>query len=186
MIKEQILQLENSRPKVYAALQVFMGSLFIATLAQVAIPLNPIPMSLQTLGVFLLPLFLEKRRAATALLLYLIEASLGLPVLAGMKANPFWLFGPTAGYLISFPAAAYSIGWLLERKRGPAFLWTGFSLLAGQAMIYGSGVSCLALMVGWKAAFLSGCLPFIFVDAYKIGLALVLLKGVMPNKKTNS
>jgi len=172
MIKQQLLHLENTKPKVYTALQVLLGSLFMAILAQITIPLKPVPMSLQTLGVFLLPMFLGKKQAAYALILYLAEATVGLPVLSSMKVNPFWIVGPTAGYLISFPVAAYAIGFLLEKDQNQSFIWTAFSLLMGQVIIYTFGVTLLSFMIGWENAIFLGFVPFIPVGLYKVGLAL--------------
>ena len=172
MIKQQLLLLENTRPKVYTALQIFLGSLFMAILAQITIPLQPVPMSLQTLGVFLLPMMLEKKYAAYSLLLYLGEATLGLPVLASLKINPFWIVGPTAGYLLSFPVAAYAIGFLLEKGQNNSWIWTAFSLFIGQVIIWSFGVAFLSYMIGLENAFFFGLLPFIPVSFYKLGLAL--------------
>jgi len=173
MIKEQFLRLEHTSPKVSAAFQVFLGSLLMAILAQISIPLQPIPMSLQTLGVFMLPVFLGKKRAAYSLLLYLGEATLGLPVLASLKMNPFWIMGPTAGYLLGFPVAAYVIGFLLEKDQNRSWLFTAVSLFVGQVTIYTFGVTFLSFMIGFEKAFFVGVLPFIPVNFYKLGIALL-------------
>ena len=95
-------------------LQVVLGSFFMAFLSQLTVPLNPIPMTLQTLAVFLLAMGMGGKKAALSILLYLGEASMGLPVLAGWKSNPLWFFNPSAGYLVGFPFAAFVVGFLLE------------------------------------------------------------------------
>jgi len=172
MIKEQLLYLENTYPKVHIACQVLLGSFFMAVLAQITIPLKPVPVSLQTLGVFLLSMVMDKKLAAYSLFLYLGEATIGLPVLSSLKCNPLWMIGPTAGYLLSFPVAAYVIGYLLEKDPSKSLLWTALSLVVGQMIIYTSGVIFLSFMIGSEKAFFVGLLPFIPVGFYKIGLAL--------------
>ncbi len=172
MMKSTFIQLDSAYPRISHLAQVFLGSVFMALLAQLAIPLKPIPMSMQTLGVFLLPLCLGKNRAALALMLYLAEATLGLPVLAGYKMNPFWLMGPTAGYLISFPIAAYVVGLIVEKAPSASVFWMALAILAGQVVIYTFGLSFLACAIGFHQAIAVGLVPFIPVNFYKLGIAL--------------
>lgn len=178
MIKEQYLQFEAAYPKAATALQVLLGSFLMAVLAQITVPLKPVPMSLQTLGVFLLPMLQNKKTAAYSLVLYLAEATMGLPVLSSMKVNPLWIAGPTAGYLLSFPVAAYIIGSLLENAPKRSLLWSTVALLAGQAVIYSFGLTVLSFFIGWKQAVLAGLLPFVPVNFYKLAVALGISRAL--------
>jgi biotin transport system substrate-specific component len=91
---------------------------------------------------------LGSRRGALALAAYLLEGAAGLPVFAGGGATLAWLAGPTAGYLWSYPLAAWLTGRLAERgwDRRPAT--AALALGAGNAVIYAVGLPWLAFYVG--------------------------------------
>lgn len=94
---------------------VVAGSLLVALLAQVSIPLpfTPVPVTGQTLGVLLVGGALGSRLGAASLALYLGEGAIGLPVFAGgVGGLPV---GPTGGYLVGFVLMAYVVGYLAER-----------------------------------------------------------------------
>ena len=95
------------------------GSLFLALMAQIAVPLpfTPVPLTLQTLAVFLLGGILGPKRALFALVAYLVEGTSGLPVFTGGAIRPLWFLGLHAGYLFAFPLAAYAVGMLTEKNR---------------------------------------------------------------------
>lgn len=156
---------------------VALASLFLAMMAQfsVRIPFTPVPISLQTLGVMLVALTLKKREATSAIGAYLLQATLGLPVLAGGISNPLWMVSPTAGYLVGFLIGGYIISALLERKeRG--FLWTFFALAAGNLAIYLLGCAHLAFFVGAENAIALGFVPFAIGGIIKMMIALSLDK----------
>lgn len=96
---------------------VATGAAFVAVCAMgaVTLPGMAVPITLQTLGVLLVGAVLGPRRAALALLLYLAVGLAGLPVFAGFKGGLGVLGGASAGYLLSFPAAAALVGWLVRR-----------------------------------------------------------------------
>ncbi len=94
------------------------GSLFVALCAKIQVWTMPVPMTLQTVAVVLVGASLGPRRGCAALVAYLIEGAGGLPVFAGPVAGAAYFAGPTGGYLLSFPAAAYVVG-LLRPKRLP-------------------------------------------------------------------
>jgi biotin transport system substrate-specific component len=147
------------------------GSLFLALLSQVSIPLpgTPVPLTLQTLGVFLLGGFLGGRIAIVSILLYLLEGALGLPVFAGWKINPLWILSPNAGFLLSFIPAVMLIG-----KLGKGVL----SLSLAQAVISIIGMLWLSFYVGsLKSAFFLGVLPFLVGAGIKIIAGTLILKS---------
>src|SRR3989344_4977730 len=101
------------------------GSLLVALCAQVALPLpfSPVPVTGQTFAVLLLGATLGARRSAAALLLYLVEGAAGLPVFApGGLPGVARLAGPTGGYLLAIPAAAFLVG--LAAEQLPRRWWT--------------------------------------------------------------
>jgi biotin transport system substrate-specific component len=99
---------------------VFSFTLLTAVSAQVAIPIKPVPITLQTLAVLLSGAFLGARKGAYSQLLYLLLGIIGLPVFAQIPDGAVGfarLFGPTGGYLLAFPIAAFVTGYIIEKNR---------------------------------------------------------------------
>ncbi len=173
MIFTQTRELERVR----AITSVVAASLLIALGAQVRIPLpfSPVPVTLQTFAVLLVGAQLGSRRGALAVLAYLAQGLVGLPVFAGWSGGVAHLLGPTGGYLLGFVAAAYLTGFLFERGWGARLLTAGAALLAGNVAIYALGLPWLALYVGAGRALALGLAPFIVGDVAKVVGATVLL-----------
>ena len=156
---------------------VIAFSLFNALAAQFSIYIGPIPITGQTFAVTLTGALLGSRLGAAALIAYLIEGALGLPFFAGSKGGLGVMLGPSAGYLVSFPAAAYITGAFSEHG------WDRRFLTAAAAMAIGSVVILLGgwawLMVYLRAtplvAFKMGVAPFLIADVIKIILAAAVL-----------
>lgn len=166
--------------------EIIVGSGLIALAAQVAIPfpLSPVPVTLQTLAVSILALRLGPQKAFACVCAYLMEASLGLPVLAGGISNPAWFVGFKAGYLASFPLAAWVVGTLVHRLQSPN-LWKVMSCVgAGQLLILGGGTAWLALFLGIEAAFYAGFLPFLLSEGAKCFAAATCAKFIIPENRS--
>src|SRR3712207_6388627 len=126
---------------LYAGLLALIGSGVIALSAQVSVPFYPVPMTLQTLAVLGIGAGFGARLGAAAVLLYLAEGALGLPVFALGKAGPAVLIGPTGGFLLGFVLAAALIGWFAERGADRnALRMFAAALLAG-AVLYVPGLA---------------------------------------------
>ncbi len=154
------------------------ASLLIALAAQIAVPLpgSPVPLTMQPLAVLLVGVVLGSWRGAAAAALYLLEGASGLPVFAQGHGGIFWLtLGPTAGYLLSYPLAAFVAGWVSERGFGSTVLRSVAGMLAALAIIYAGGWSGLTMMSGTKAAFAMGIAPFLIADVIKVALGAALL-----------
>src|SRR3989338_6477176 len=122
------------------------GSLLVTLGAQVSLPLpfSPVPVTGQTFAVLLLGATLGARRGAAALLLYLAEGAAGLPVFApGGLPGVARLAGPTGGYLLAFPAAAFLVGRLAEKLPRRWWTWLGAALGAGAGSLP-AGTAALA------------------------------------------
>ena len=156
---------------------VIAFSLLNALAAQIAIPIGPVPITMQTFAVTLTGALLGSRLGAAALIAYLIEGAVGLPFFAGGTGGLGVLLGPTAGYLVSFPAAAYITGAFAEHG------WDRRFFTAVAAMAIGSVVILLGgwawLVVGLQAtasgAFKLGVAPFLISDVIKVLLAAAVL-----------
>jgi len=123
---------------------IVLGSLFIALTAQVTIVLSLVPITGQTFGILLVAAMLGRYRGAASVLLYLGEAAIGLPVLAGGSGGWIHFMGPTGGYLVGFLVAAYVVGMLSERGWDRKFTTTIIAMLLGNLIIYFFGLWWLA------------------------------------------
>jgi biotin transport system substrate-specific component len=161
------------------ALVVLGGSALIALGAQISVPMLPVPMTLQTLAVVLVGLTAGSRLGAGAVLAYLAEGAMGLPVFAGGVGGAAFLVGPTAGFLWGFVALAFAAGWMVERglARGLFGTFAGVALIS--ALLYVPGVLWLtvATPLDLQGAVAAGMLPFVPGDAVKAAVAALAVTG---------
>ena len=162
---------------LYDAMLVIGGSALVALLAQVAIPLpfSPVPLTGQTFAVLLVGMLLGSARGSLAVLLYLMEGAVGLPVFAGGGAGLARLAGPTGGYLVGFVFAAFVVGFLAKRGWDRSVWRAGAAMLVGNALIYAVGLPWLSHFVGTQRAFFLGLCPFVVGDCVKLVLAALAL-----------
>jgi len=151
------------------------GAIVVAFLSKIQLPLVPVPITGQTLGVLLAGAVLGRKRGALSMIIYLMMGAVGIPVFAGLSPGLIAFTGPTAGYLIGFIPAAYLVGWFSERGWNRRPLTTVFSMIVGTIVIYITGCLGLARFTGWDQVFSLGVLPFIPGDILKIFLATLLL-----------
>ncbi|HEV2094824.1 MAG TPA: ECF transporter S component [Rubrobacter sp.] len=166
--------------------RVALMAAFTAVAAQIAIPLEPVPFTLQVLAVVLTGLLLGPRYGALAMAIYLLVGAIGVPVFAGFRGGLGILFGDTGGYLLAYPLAAALAGVAAgtvanaPRRRGlvVGFLWGSVAL----AVIYALGATWLAVLAGLSpvAALVAGVLPFVVFDLIKVGLANLVAVAVAP------
>jgi biotin transport system substrate-specific component len=158
-------------------LLVVGASAIIAIAAQIAIPIpgTVVPLTLQPLAVLLVGVTLGSARGAAAAALYLLEGFSGLPVFAQGHGGAIWLAGPTAGYLFSYPFAAFVAGWFSQRGWGSTTLRAVAGMLVALGVIYLGGFSWLSALLGAKAAWIGGVRPFILADIIKVAIGASLL-----------
>ena len=139
-----------------------------------------VPFTLQTFGVFLTCGLLGGRRGTLSILLYLLMAAVGIPVLAGFTGGLGILLGVTGGYVIGFVLAALLI-WGIERFFGDRLWLLGVGMVLGMIVCYFFGTVWYMVVYtrteGTLSVLtaLSWCVfPFIIPDAVKIALALAL------------
>src|SRR4029453_12089523 len=162
-----------------------------AAAAQISIPLpfTAVPLTLQPMVVLLGALALGSRLGSASQILYLAAGIAGLPVFAAsavLPPGPLRLLGPTGGYLMAYPVAAFVTGYLAERGFDRRYLTSVVAMLAGLLVIYATGVTWLGLFArtaagpaaGLSAAFFAGVYPFILPDLIKLAIAAGLVPAL--------
>lgn len=136
--------------------------------AQIEIPHYPVPYTLQTLFVLLSGAILGMRNGALSQLLYISLGTLGLPVFSGFGSGLARLLGPTGGYLLAFPVAAFVVGYLVQQNK--SFLWSVVSMAIGLFIIFSLGTLQLNFVYfhDWSQAFTNGFLIFSWWDVLKL------------------
>jgi biotin transport system substrate-specific component len=178
---------ENS--KSFRTAQQIGAVLFVTVLttaaAQISIPLpfTPVPFTFQPMVVLLGAAALGARLGAASQVLYLTLGILGMPVFAASPILPQGvarLLGPTGGYLMAYPLAAFVAGSLAERGYDRRYFTAVVAMIAGLAFVFAGGVAWLALFAqpatGFTGALAAGLYPFLAADLAK----LLIAAGVMP------
>jgi biotin transport system substrate-specific component len=174
-------------PRVTA---VILGATLVAAAAQIAVPLpgTPVPMTLQPLAVLLVGGLLGARLGAASMVLYLALGIAGLPVFT--PTVPLFgiarLLGPTGGYLLAYPVAAFVVGWLVTPGLAPGVnppYWgrAAMGVLFGLMLIHVGGLAQLAILTGnLEGAARLGTLPFLLGDLGKLAVATAVLTKLTP------
>jgi biotin transport system substrate-specific component len=160
------------------ALLAVGASALLALCAHISVPLyfTPVPLTLQTLAVILIGLTLGPALGASAMVLYLAEGAMGLPVFSPHgPGGVAQLLGPTAGFLFSYPLAAAAAGGVvrtvrLGRSQFPAAVLGG---LAASVFIFSMGAGWIAALLHLSpgAAWHMGVAPFLPGELLKIAAA---------------
>jgi biotin transport system substrate-specific component len=164
-----------SRARLRFAGLALLGSALLAASAQVAVPMWPVPATLQSLVVLLLGALGGGRLGVAAVALYLAEGALGLPVFAAGTGGPSALAGPTAGYLLGFLPAAWLAGVLTS---GGVRWRQALGLLAAHLVLFVPGVLWLATFIGADKAWTAGFMLFLPATLIKTALATAMLHVV--------
>lgn len=146
----------------------FTAATALSAQVRFPLPFTPVPLTLQTFFVLLAGVTLGSAWGAASMGLYLVLGSIGLPIFTGTGVGLAHLAGPTGGYLLAFPLAAYLAGWIAGRDRGVLRVFG--ALLAGEVTILGAGTLWLILLTGSSPAYASaiGLLPFLAGDGLKL------------------
>ena len=166
----------SPRSSRIAAIGVVGFAAAVAAASQIAIPLpwTPVPVTLQPMLVILAGMWLGPAAGAASMVLYLAAGAAGLPVFTPMGAPGIARFlGPTGGYLLAYPAAAFVAGALSRR----ATTLTGRTLaaVAGIAVIFLGGIAQLSVLTGSVSrAVQLGVTPFAALDLVKAWIAAAI------------
>jgi biotin transport system substrate-specific component len=151
-----------------------MFTAIICVMAQISIPIQPIPFTFALLAIFLTGALLSPRYAFMAVLVYLLLGAFGVPVFAGMKGGLAHLTGYTGGYLAAYPIMAFitSMSYKICKKHKVIGLATG--MLLSLTICYLIGTTWFTHVAGttFMAALATCVFPYIAFDLLKIVLAI--------------
>jgi biotin transport system substrate-specific component len=177
----------SSRGQAFAldAGLVIAGAAIVALLAQASIPLWPVPITGQTLGVIVVGAALGSRRGAAALITYMVVGLAGLPVFADFTGSIAAVAKPSFGFVIGFVVSAFVAGWFAERAwdRRPALAFVGFAIASIVPFLFGIPYMAFILntVMGLDYSFVGllevGLLPFILGGLVKAALAALIIPG---------
>jgi biotin transport system substrate-specific component len=183
----------TSRPSLAIRIvSVLFFAVFTAAAAQISVPLpfTQVPFTFQPMVVLLAGLTLGSRLGLASQVLYLAAGVAGLPVFAAsatLAPGFLRLLGPTGGYLMSYPFAAFLVGYLAERGLGRRYASSVIAMLIGLAVVYAAGAMWLGLFahvgsqsaaVGIRAALAVGVYPFVIADVVKVVAAAAIVPGL--------
>jgi biotin transport system substrate-specific component len=159
------------------------GVLFLSALAQIAIPVpgSPVPVTGQTLGVFLIATTYGARLATATFATYLLAAIAGAPLFAPSATLPNHglarITSATGGYLIGMLVATFVLGALADRKADQKFKTSFPALTLGSVIVFAFGLIWLktSLDLSWSATISAGLTPFIFGELLKIAITATSL-----------
>lgn len=164
---------------------VIAGTALVAVLAQVAIPLWPVPITGQTLAVLLVGAGLGAARGAASLTLYALLGAVGLPIYSEASSGWSVLIGPTGGYIIGFIASAAIVGWAAERAWDRGWYKPIITFIGGSLVVFAIGLPWLAVSLGQlglpndlQSVLVAGFYPFIIGGLIKAAIAAALLPAL--------
>jgi biotin transport system substrate-specific component len=178
MAKAAIQTLSTHQPRGLEATRqvaiVVGASLFVALCAHITIPLpgTPVPLTVQNFGVLLVGLLLGSKRGFAALVLYLAEGAMGMPVFSPVGVGGIaHLLGPTGGFLLAYPLVAWLAGYVMEHSR-KSFARAVLGGLLGEVVLFAGGLTWLAVLTHSVAqAFRWGLYWFLFAEVIKVMMA---------------
>src|SRR3989338_7800217 len=130
-------------------LDVFMiaaSVVFMAVMANLQIPLWPVPITMQTFGIFAIAFFFGSMRGLVAIAAYVAAGLLGFGVFAGYKSGLGVIFGASSSYIIGFLFMAFFVGWMIEKGYGRTRKSILLCMLIGEIILYLFLLSGLCLL----------------------------------------
>lgn len=166
----------NEKTLFKPLIAIILSTVLLAISSKIQVPLLSVPVTMQSMMVVLIGSVLGARLGALAVSVWLLEAALGLPVLASPIGGIHYFFGPTAGYLFTFPLAAGVVGYFIKSKNYQHFVSQFIVMCLGNLIPILGGVLWLSIFLGMKQAFLIGALPFLLIGIIKSALNVATLK----------
>ena len=170
------------------AFMILFSVVLLAVLANITIPLWPVPITMQTFGIFAIAFFFGSRKGFLTIMAYILAGIVGFGVFAGHKSGIAALMGPTGGYLIGFLVCVFVVGLMIENGYGRTKKSVLLCMVIGNVIIYFFGLIGLWIYldnVGILKLLSLGLFPFLIGDAIKIGAAMPLFPLLWKKEKIN-
>lgn len=173
LLQHSVQHSSLSAPIKAAVVGLGVGVTALSAQFTLAMPFTVVPFTFTPMAVLLVGATLGSRLGALSMVFYVLAGAAGLPVFAPSVTLPpgaLRLVGPTGGYLLAYPLAAFATGWLAERGWDRRYLTSVLAMLAGLSVIYTGGVAWLsvAYTASVAAAFLAGVAGFVVADVLKV------------------
>lgn len=167
------------------AFMILVSVVFMGLMANISIPLWPVPITMQTFGIFLIAFFFGSRKGLLAILAYVLAGLVGFGVFASHKSGIGVIIGPTGGYIVGFLFMVFFIGLMIEKGYGRTRKSVLWCMLIGEVILYAFGLAGLWVWLGKEATILKtlqfGLFPFVIGDTLKalaaVGLFPYLWNG---------
>ncbi|KAM9987441.1 hypothetical protein ACTFIZ_005195 [Dictyostelium cf. discoideum] len=164
---------------------IIFSVLLIASFAQISFYLphaKNVPVTFQTLAVFVMSSLLGWKMGCSSIILYLLCGLVGAPFFTNQNHGVIYMYGSTSGYLYGFIVASFIVGFFAEMGSDRAYIFnwksTLFSMIFANIAIYIIGIPVLAIKIGWIKSFKLGLLPFLVGDALKIIIATIIIPSI--------
>lgn len=158
---------------------VLLGTALLAAASWISVPMFPVPITMQSFAVVLVGALGGWALGGTTVMVWLAEAALGLPVLAGGSGGFIHFVGPTAGYLLAFPIMAMLAGYAAERgllARGVVLPFLAMAAIQGLCLVLGT--AWLSVMLGdVSRAIAVGATPFVVGGLLKAALVVAAVRA---------
>lgn len=155
-----------------------IGCLLLFFCSQVQVPIQPVPITLQTVALLVIGLTFSKKFALQSVGAYLALGAFGLPVFAGFSGGVAKFLGTNGGFLLGFLASVWVMTTLREKFSAHSFWDKLMIACAGQATLYVLGVAWLSCMIDMKWALSVGLYPFIMPGLVKAFLVAGAVKAI--------
>ena len=180
---ERIFPVGDSRQlaMLRAVLVTVIGAQLLWVSAKVHVPFWPVPMTMQTYAILALAGLAGWRVGTAAVLLYLAEGAMGLPVFSGTPERGLgvaYMMGPTGGYLVGFVLSALIAGYACQVRGSLRFVAVLFGMIAAHLAVFIPGVAWLGTIMGYEEALMLNLTQFGVATLLKTGLAIATVYGV--------
>lgn len=178
--KVQTSKNNNNNNKSAKITDMVFTALFVAVIvvcSQIIIPVGYVPVTLQTVGVFLSAAVLGARWSGVSVLIYILLGVVGLPVFSGFSSGAGYLLGPTGGYIVGFFFTALVVGFITE-KLGKSTKVLAVAMVLGLLVCYTIGTVwfCFVMKQDFIYGLLWCVLPYIVPDIIKIAVSVFIVK----------
>ena len=171
--------LSSPYPYVINVSTVILGVALLFGCSQIAIPIQPVPITLQTVGVIFIILTYDTKKAIQTILTYVLLGIFGVPIFSGYRSGLAVILGPTGGYVLGFILAtlvAIPLKKLFDPYSSILKAFVLSNIITFIIMI--SGLFWLSFQVGTTKAFEVGFIPFIIPGLIKSGILTLILRSI--------